>query len=357
MSGLTVAIAAGGTGGHVYPGLAVAERLRERGHGVVWLGTRDGLEARLVPEAGLAAEWLAIAGVRRKGWSARLTGPWRLAAAVVQALRALHRQRPDVVLGMGGYVAAPVGLAAWLSRRPLAVHEQNARPGLTNRLLARLARRVLTGFPGALGERGEWVGNPARAAIHDLPAPQDRYAERQGAPRLLVLGGSQGARALNRHVPAAVAAAPGAAPAVWHQAGEATLGEARQAYEAAGVPADVTPYIADMAGAYGWADLVVARAGALTVAELAAAGVPAVLVPLPWAVDDHQTANAEMLRRVGAARIVPQADVEGGALAGVLAELMGDRQRLAEQGQAARGVAKPEAAQGVVRICEELSHG
>ncbi len=357
MSALTVAIAAGGTGGHVYPGLAVAEVLQRRGHRVVWLGTRQGLEGRAVPAAGLASEWLEIGGVRGKGPRALAALPARLGRAVAVAGRALRRWQPDVVLGMGGYVAGPVGLAARLARRPLVIHEQNARAGLTNRTLARLSQRVLTGFPGALGERrGEWTGNPARAAIHALAAPQQRFAGRAGPPRLLVLGGSQGSRALNRRVPQALAEA-GEAPLIRHQAGEATLEEARTGYREAGVSAEVVPFIDDMAGAYGWADLVVARAGALTVAELAAAGVPAVLVPLPWAVDDHQTANAAQLREVGAAQVVPQADVEAGVLAQLLPGLLADRERLAGMAGMARSVARPDAAERIATVCEEVVYG
>ncbi len=356
MSALTVAIAAGGTGGHVYPGVAVAEVLQRRGHRVVWLGTCQGLEGRVVPAAGLASEWLEIGGLRGKGPRALAALPGRLGRAVAVASRALRRWQPDVVLGMGGYVAGPVGLAARLGRRPLVVHEQNARAGLTNRTLARLSQRALTGFPGALGGRGEWTGNPARAAIHALAAPQQRYAGRTGPPRLLVLGGSQGARALNRAVPRAVAEA-GQAPQILHQAGEATLEEARTGYHEAGVRAEVVPFIEDMAGAYGWADLVVARAGALTVAELAAAGVPAVLVPLPWAADDHQTANAAQLREVGAARVVPQAEVEEGALAQLLPSLLADRERLAGMAGVARSAARPDAAERIATVCEEVAHG
>ena len=356
MSTRTIAIAAGGTGGHVLPGLAVAERLRAAGHEVVWLGTRGGLEGRLVPDAGLRAEWLTIGGLRGKGLRTLAAAPWRLARAVAGAASALRRNRVDAVLGLGGYVAAPAGLAAWLTRRPLVVHEQNARAGATNRYLARLARRVLTGFPEAL-PGGEWVGNPVREAIAALPEPTGRFAERSGPARVLVLGGSQGARALNRHVPQALAAAGAAVGEVRHQAGEATLDEARAAYAEAGVAADVVPYIEDMAEAYARADLVIARAGALTVCELAAAGVPAVLVPLPWAADDHQTANAAVLERAGAARICPQPELEQGALAGVLPELLADRERLAEQAAAARTAARPDAADRVAAVCEEVAHG
>lgn len=355
MSRGTVAIAAGGTGGHVFPGLAVAAALQERGWRVVWIGTRGGLEARAVPEAGLEVAWLEVRGLRGKGRLAAVAAPARLLRAVAAAAAILRRQRVDVVLGMGGYVAGPAGLAARATRRPLVVHEQNARAGLTNRVLARLARRVLTGFPEALGERGRWVGNPTRARLHEVPPPAARLARREGPPRVLVLGGSQGARALNRGVPAALAEYAGQAPQVRHQAGTRTLAEAQEAYRSAGVAAEVMPFIDDMAEAYAWADLVIARAGALTVAELAAVGAASVLVPLPWAVDDHQSANAEQLRRAGAARIVPQPALEAGELAGELAGLLADRRRLQGMAEAARTVACPEAAARVAAACQEVA--
>ena len=357
MTNPTVAIAAGGTGGHVYPGLAVAEELRQRGCEVVWIGTRYGLEGQVVTQRQFPVEWLETRALRGKGWVAKLAMPWRLARAVYTAARIIGRQRPDVVLGMGAYIAGPVGIAAWLMRVPLVIHEQNAVAGLANRLLAPLCQRVLTGSSAVMSKRGEHVGNPVRGEITRLVPPEQRYARRQGPPRLLVLGGSQGAQALNRAVPAAMAKWPAdlPLPRIVHQAGEKTMHEAQEGYHQAGIEAEVVPFVEDMAGAYEWADLVVARAGALTVAELAAAGSPAVLVPLPWAVDDHQRVNAELLGQAGGARVLPQAAIENGQLALLLPQLLGDRQRLQLQkmGEAARSVAIFNAAERVAEICLE----
>lgn len=353
----TVAIAAGGTGGHVYPGLAVAEALRKRGCEVVWIGTRYGLEGQVVAQRQLPIEWLETRALRGKGLATKLALPWRMVRAVYMAGKILARHKPDVVLGMGAYLAAPVGIAARMRRIPLIIHEQNAVAGLANRLLAPLCQRVLTGFAGVMSKRAEHVGNPVRSEITRLVPPEQRYARRQGPPRLLVLGGSQGAQALNREVPAAMANWPAdlPLPRIVHQAGEKTMHEAQEGYRQAGIEAEVVTFVEDMAGAYEWADLVVARAGALTVAELAAAGSPAVLVPLPWAVDDHQRFNAELLGRSGGARVLPQAAIENGQLATLLPQLLGDRQRmqLQKMGEAARSVAITDAAERVAQICLE----
>ncbi|MBK1735605.1 undecaprenyldiphospho-muramoylpentapeptide beta-N-acetylglucosaminyltransferase [Halorhodospira abdelmalekii] len=358
MSKPIVAIAAGGTGGHVYPGLAVAEVLRERGCEVLWIGTQHGLEARVVPQRQIAFEALEVRGLRGKGLGAKLAAPWRLWKAMSAAGRLLAERQPAALLGMGGYLSGPVALAARRCGVPLLIHEQNAVAGLTNRILAPLCRRVLTGFPDVLGSRGEWVGNPVRAEVIRIPPPEQRYARRQGPPRLLVLGGSQGALMLNRAVPEALSQWPTdlPPPRVVHQAGEQTIDEAVQRYHRAGIEAEVVPFIEDMAGAYEWADLVVARAGALSVSELAVAGVPSVLVPLPWAADDHQRFNAEMLGRVGGARVLPQAAVINGQLTKLLPQLVGDRQRLELQrmGEAARSVAVTDAAERVAEACLEV---
>ncbi|MGH8561955.1 MAG: undecaprenyldiphospho-muramoylpentapeptide beta-N-acetylglucosaminyltransferase, partial [Nevskiales bacterium] len=292
---------AGGTGGHVFPALAVAERLRELGHRVVWMGTQAGLEARVVPAHGLPIEWITIAGVRGKGLLTLLLAPLELLRALLQAIGILRRYRPQVVIGLGGFVAGPGGFAAWLLGRPLIIHEQNAIAGLTNRLLARLARRVLEAFPDTFPVSGKrlTVGNPVRPEIAALPPPEQRLAGRSGAVRMLVLGGSLGALALNRGVPQALALLPPELrPDVRHQAGR-TLDEANKAYAAAGLDIQPEAFIEDMAAAYAWADLLVCRAGALTVAELAAAGLPALLIPFPHAVDDHQSANAHYLVSAG----------------------------------------------------------
>jgi UDP-N-acetylglucosamine--N-acetylmuramyl-(pentapeptide) pyrophosphoryl-undecaprenol N-acetylglucosamine transferase len=344
---MKVAIMAGGTGGHVFPALAVAERLRDLGHEVVWMGTRDGLEARVVPEQGFGIEWITIHGLRGRGLGRWLGAPLRLLRALVQALRILHRQRPAVVLGMGGFAAGPGGVAAWLLRQPLVIHEQNAAAGMTNRWLSRLARRGLQAFPGAL-PKAHTVGNPVRADFAHIPAPAQRLAGRTGAMRLLVLGGSQGARALNECVPQALAQVPPVQrPAVWHQGGR-TLDTARTAYQAAGVQARLDAFIDDMPAAYAWADLVLCRAGAMTVAELAAAGVGAVLVPFPHATDDHQTRNAGFLVRAGAALLLPERELDTSRLAALVAQLGADRARLLAMAQAARAVASPGALEAIV---------
>ena len=351
-----VLVMAGGTGGHVFPALAVAEALRARGLEVVWMGTRLGLEARVVPAAGIDVEWITIGGLRGKTLATRLVAPFKICLAVMQALRIMLRLRPAVVLGMGGYAAGPGGFAAWLTRRPLVIHEQNAVAGTTNRLLARLARRVLAAFPGAFpdGINAEVVGNPVRPAIAALPHPNQRYPQRNGPIRLLVLGGSQGALALNESVPAALAHLPERLrPEVRHQAGRNTLDVARAAYRKHGVDAEVTEFIDDMAEAYGWADLVICRAGALTVSELAAAGLPAVLVPFPAAVDNHQTLNGGYLVAAGAAVLVPERQLGHERLARVLAGLLADRGRLHDMARRARGAARPEALEAIERVLLE----
>jgi UDP-N-acetylglucosamine--N-acetylmuramyl-(pentapeptide) pyrophosphoryl-undecaprenol N-acetylglucosamine transferase len=354
--GARVLVMAGGTGGHVFPALAVAEALRARGLEVVWMGTRLGLEARIVPAAGIAVEWISIGGLRGKNFGTRLAAPFKVGLAVCQALRIMLRIKPAVVLGMGGYAAGPGGIAAWLARRPLVIHEQNAIAGTTNRILARLARRVLSAFPGAFpyGVTTEVVGNPVRAAIAALPAPDVRFADRTGPGRLLVLGGSQGALALNEAVPEALARLPEPLrPQVRHQAGRNTLEIAQAAYARVGVAAEVTEFIDDIAEAYGWADLAICRAGALTVSELAAAGVPAVLVPFPAAVDDHQTLNGGYLVAAGGAVLVPEQQLGSARLARVLAGLLGDRNRLLDMARRARGAARPQALAAIERALLE----
>jgi len=348
-----VMIMAGGTGGHIFPGLALARELARRDVPVVWLGSRGGLEQRLVPEAGIALRTIDIQALRGKGIATMLLAPWRLLRAVWQALRVLRAERPRAVVSFGGFAAGPGGLAAWLQRRPLLVHEQNRIPGVTNRLLAKMARRVLCGFEGAFGPgRGEAVGNPVRAEIAALPEPAQRLAGRDGPMRLLVLGGSQGARALNMALPQALAAA-GVAIEVRHQCGERQHEAARQAYADSGVAVSLEPFIADMAQAYAWADLVVARAGALTLAEIAAAGIGAILVPFPHAVDDHQTANARVFVDAGAARLLPESTQLADKLRDQLRELASDAPHRLQMAQAARRLAWPDAAARVAGIVLE----
>jgi UDP-N-acetylglucosamine--N-acetylmuramyl-(pentapeptide) pyrophosphoryl-undecaprenol N-acetylglucosamine transferase len=346
-----ILIMAGGTGGHVFPALAVARALHRNDEEVVWLGTRQGFEADLIPREGIPLEWTRVSGLRGKGVLNWLLGPLKLIVAVFDALGVLIRRRPKAVLGMGGFASGPGGFAAWLLRKPLIIHEQNSVAGLTNRLLAGLAREVLEAFPGSFSGRVKTrlVGNPVREDIAALPDPSQRLGERQGPLRVLVLGGSQGARVLNEIVPAAIGLLPeDERPEVWHQTGVATSDVAKEAYAHAGVLAKLDPFIDDVAKAYGWADMVICRAGALTISELAVAGLGAVLVPYPSAVDDHQTGNAEYLVGAGAGVLMPQPDFTAEALAAELAECIADRQLVIERAVNARSLAKPNATRDVV---------
>lgn len=357
---MKVVIMAGGTGGHVFPALAVADVLRARGHDVTWVGTRAGLEARVVPAAGIAMEWIEVGGLRGKGLSTLLMSPWRVTRALLQAWRIFRRLRPAAALGMGGFASGPGGLAARLSGCPLVLHEQNAVPGVTNRVLSHITTHILEGFPGsfATARRAEYVGNPVRAAIASLPPPQQRFAGRKGAVRLLVIGGSQGARALNETLPAAIAQLDAAQyPEIWHQTGARDTASVITSYRQHSVTARVTPFIEDMAEAYGWADLVVCRAGALTIAELTAAGLGAVLVPFAAAVDDHQTRNAVFLVQAGAAELLSQSQLSAASLKPLLQHLLANRQLLLDMAQRARGLAKPDAAIKVAKICLQAGGG
>ena len=347
-----VLVMAGGTGGHVFPALAVAHRLRSLGVEVVWMGTRTGLEARLVPEAGYPVEWVTVTGLRGKksiGWMA----PWRLLRALWEALLAVHRVKPEVVLGMGGFATGPGGVAAWLLRRPLVIHEQNSIAGLTNRLLARLAKRVLVAFPNTFPATQSVVltGNPIRPEIAAL-ATEPRKATAEGGQEnwhLLVLGGSQGATALNRALPVALARLPlEKRPIVWHQSGGLLLESTQAAYQEAGVVARIEPFVVDMAAAYQWADLVLCRSGALTVAEVAAASVGSILVPYPHAVDDHQTRNAGLLVDAGAAVLLPQSSLHADRLLEIIESISNAPERLRSMGECARTVAQPTATALVV---------
>ena len=355
-----IMIMAGGTGGHVFPGLAVAEVLRARQSAVVWLGTRRGLEARVVPQNGIDMEWISISGLRGRGILAWLSAPFQIALAIVQVLVTLRRRRPAAVLGMGGFVAGPGGIAAWLARKPLLIHEQNAVPGTTNRLLSRFAERVFEAFPGTFPSsvRAEWIGNPIRRSIVAVDSPRERFAARQGQRRrLLVLGGSQGARILNRTLPRALAQMSAAQrPDVWHQAGSG-LEETRKAYADFGVDARVDGFIEDVASAYQWADLVVARAGALTVAELSAAGVGAVLIPFRYATDDHQTRNARHFVGGGAGVQIAEPDLTPESLARELGGLLRDSGKLVAMAEAARRQAKGDAAEKLAAACLALAEG
>nr|WP_276208958.1 undecaprenyldiphospho-muramoylpentapeptide beta-N-acetylglucosaminyltransferase [Aeromonas rivipollensis] len=349
-------VMAGGTGGHVFPGLAVADRLKAQGWTIHWLGTADRMEAELVPAHGYPISFIDIQGVRGNGIKRLLVAPYRIVKSVLQARRVLKNIRPDVVLGMGGFASGPGGVAAWLSGIPLLLHEQNAAAGLTNKLLARLAKRVLMAFPGAFAPsaRTAVVGNPVRPEVVALPDPQLRSSSEP--LRLLIIGGSLGARVLNEQVPPAVASA-GVPIEVRHQCGKGNRETVAQAYAEQGVEAEVSEFIKDMADAYAWADLVVCRAGALTVSEVAAAGVAAIFVPLPHAVDDHQTRNALTLVDGGAAEFLPQSELTPASLAARLSWLAGRRETLLNMAQAARRVAIIDAAERVADECKRLASG
>jgi UDP-N-acetylglucosamine--N-acetylmuramyl-(pentapeptide) pyrophosphoryl-undecaprenol N-acetylglucosamine transferase len=344
-------IMAGGTGGHVFPGLAVADYLREAGWRVIWLGAKTGMEAALVPKRGYDMAWVSFSGLRGKGPLTFFLLPAKLLLAFWQSARAIFAHRPDVVLGMGGYISFPGGMMAALFGKPLVVHEQNAIPGLANKVLAGVADRVLCAFPGAL-KGATLTGNPVRPGIAAMAAPESRYAGRSGPLRVLVVGGSLGAKVFNDVVPRALALLSGPRPLVTHQSGAQHAESLRQAYSSAGVQARTQAFIDDMAAAYAEADLVVCRAGATTVAEIAAAGVASVLVPYPHAVDDHQTANARFLADAGAAVLLPQSELS----AERLAELLGgfDRVRLRDMARRARSLARPDATSAVAMACAEL---
>ena len=351
----TLMVMAGGTGGHIFAGIAVAEELRARGWRIVWMGNPDGMEARIVPARGYETAWVRFGALRGKGLVRKLLLPLNLLRGFWQALRALRRVRPDVVLGMGGYITFPGGMMAALLGRPLVLHESNSVAGLANRVLAKVADRVLSGFPEVL-EKAEWLGNPVRADIAAVVPPAERMAGREGPLRVLVVGGSLGAAVLNETVPQALLRLPAEQrPVVVHQAGERQIEALRAAYARAQVEGDLRPFIADMAAAYADADLVICRAGALTVAELAAAGVASLLVPFPHAVDDHQTGNARFLADRAGAYLLPQSELTPERLAGILASL--DRGRLLQMAENARALAKPLAAVAVANACAELAGG
>lgn len=342
-----VLIMAGGTGGHIFPALAVAQQLTLLGIEVIWIGTKAGLEARLVPEAGYQIEWITVTGLRGKGLINWLLAPWRLIRAFLEALSIIRKISPTVVLGMGGFASGPGGLAAWLLRRPLVIHEQNAIAGLTNRILARLATRVLEAFPDTFNLNAIFTGNPVRAEIAALA--KVTRSECHQPWHLLVLGGSQGAAALNTVLPIAIAQLPQPLrPEIWHQSGKQLFESTSASYQTVAINAQIAPFITDMAAAYHWADLVICRAGALTIAEVAAAGVAAVLVPYPHAVDDHQTKNAQLLVDAGAAVLLPQTQFSPERLAEILRNFGEHPEQLNKMGQAAYQVARPNATAEVV---------
>jgi UDP-N-acetylglucosamine--N-acetylmuramyl-(pentapeptide) pyrophosphoryl-undecaprenol N-acetylglucosamine transferase len=355
-TGEGVLIMAGGTGGHIFPGLAVADVLQRRDIPVRWLGAEGGMESRSVPEAGIELDQVTIAGLRGKGLNRWIRMPFMLLRAVWQARGLLEANRPECAISFGGYAAAPGGIAAWTKGIPLLVHEQNRIPGLTNRLLARISRRILQGFPETFPADMSPVdcGNPVRREVAALLEPQSRLAGRTDPVRVLVTGGSQGAQVLNLVVPEALKMLHSSVVfEVRHQAGAKRVDEARTAYAAVGLSAEIIPFISDMAEVYEWADLVICRSGALTVAELAAAGVASVLVPFAHAVDDHQTRNAEYLADGGAAVILPQDALNPRQLALTLEPLLSDRDELLSMACSARRLAIPGAAEKVVEACSE----
>jgi len=349
----TILIMAGGTGGHVFPALAVADYLRDKGWRVVWLGTKSGMEATLVPPLGYEMQWVRFSGLRGKGFLRMALLPLNLLVAFWQCAQAIFRVRPNVVLGMGGYVSFPGGMMASLLNRPLVIHEQNSVAGLANRVLAQVADCILSGFPNVL-KKGEWCGNPVRSEIASLPEPSSRYARRDGPIRVLVVGGSLGAQALNETVPRSLSLIPeGIRPVVTHQSGKTHIDALHAAYETAKVSAKTVDFIHDMARSYAESDLVICRAGALTCAELAAAGVASVLVPFPYAVDDHQTHNARFLERAGAAVLMPQQELAPRKLADLLMSFT--REKLLSMALRARELARPRATQDVAGACEVVA--
>lgn len=353
-----IMIMAGGTGGHVYPALAVAECLRAQGVPLFWLGTPRGIENRVVPEHGIELLTIGVGGVRGKGLKSKLAAPLRVVAAILQALYICCLRRPAAVLGMGGFASGPGGIAAWLLRIPLLIHEQNRIAGTTNRILARCAAQIMQGFPGtfAADARPVTTGNPVRRAIAELPARKPAGAS--GSLNVLVLGGSQGAQRLNRVVPRGLERLQRRMQVnVWHQCGEQHLSETRDLY--AGLPlrqVRLDPFIVNMASAYNWADIAVCRAGALTIAELCAAGLASILVPFPFAIDDHQAANARFLRDAGAALLLPENELTEAGIEELLWQLCRAGGRLSELARNARRCAFPGAAQAVAALCLEHVH-
>lgn len=350
----TLMVMAGGTGGHVYPAMAVADYLKAQGWHIVWLCTQGGMENRLIEGKGYDKAMIRMQGVRGKGLLGWILLPVKLVKAFSQSMKALRQHQPDVVLGMGGFAAFPGGLMAKLLGKPLVIHEQNSVAGLTNRVLARLATRTLAAFPAAFGDKATLVGNPVRADITAPAQPEQRFVGREGALRLLVVGGSLGAHALNEVIPKAIALLPEEKrPQIIHQAGVKHIETLNANYEKAGVAADTRAYIDDMASMYAWADFVICRAGALTVAEVSAVGLGGLMVPFPYAVDDHQTTNAAYLAEAGAAMLVQQKALTTEKLAKILGEL--SREQCLDMAKKARALGKPDATADVAAICKEVA--
>ena len=347
----SILIMAGGTGGHIFPGLAVAEQMRAAGWDVVWMGARGGMEERLVPRHGYRTAWIRAKAARGKGLLQKLLLPANLLYSFWESARHIRAVRPSVVLGLGGYVAFPGGMMASLLNRPLALHEQNAIAGLANRVLSQVSDKVMVAFPEAL-KGAEWTGNPVRAEIAAIAPPEKRFESRHGQIRILVVGGSLGAQALNEALPKAISLLP-EKPRVVHQAGEKHLESLKANYLAARVEGELVAFIDDMARRYAEADLVICRAGAVTIAELSAGGMASILVPFPHAVDDHQTANAKFLSERGAAILIQQRDLSPEKLAALIRSM--DRTKLLDMAKKARALGKPDAAQIVAQRCMEIA--
>jgi UDP-N-acetylglucosamine--N-acetylmuramyl-(pentapeptide) pyrophosphoryl-undecaprenol N-acetylglucosamine transferase len=353
-----VLIMAGGTGGHVFPGLVVAKFLNANGVDVHWLGTQQGIESRLIPAENIPLHKITINGLRGKGMKSLLAAPFKISLAIKQSLSVIREVKPDVVIGMGGFVSGPGGIASWLSHCPLIIHEQNAKAGLTNKVLARFSRCILEGFPDVFGQQSKVfaVGNPVRNEIAMLPPPSIRTHASSGF-RLLVLGGSLGAQGLNDIVPKALSQlSVGDRPEVWHQTGDKHIETAKKSYESRGVEAKLTPFITNMAEAYAWADMVLCRSGASTVAELCAAGLGAILVPYPYAVDDHQTANANFMVRNGAALCVQQSELTEQRLADIIKQFSQGRDKHLKMAEAAYQLRKVNVAEKIYKIlCDVIN--
>lgn len=352
-----VLIMAGGTGGHIFPGLAIAKKMREEGIEVNWLGTQQGVEAKWVPEADIPIHFISISGVRGKGIKDQILAPFRIMVALVQSILIIRKLKPDVVIGLGGFVSGPGGLACWILGTKLVIHEQNAKPGSTNKLLSKIANRILEAFPDTFKHRRNvyTVGNPVRAEILCLPSPDQRFTHAEPVQRLLVLGGSLGAQAINLLLPKALATLPEAKrPAILHQTGEKHLADTQKAYEMVGVKGEIVPFIVEMDKAYSWADVVLCRAGALTITELCAVGLGAILVPFPYAIDDHQTANAQFMANQQAAIVVQQADLSVESLAQLLEKVVNSSGECIKMAKAAYTLREADATDKIINICKEI---
>lgn len=356
MDANTVLIMAGGTGGHVFPGLAIAEELAARGIHTEWLGTAAGIESKLVPDRKILLHCIPVRGIRGKGLKQIIMSPFNIVRAVVSAMRVIKKVKPKLVLGFGGYASGPGGLAAKISGIPLIIHEQNAVAGTTNRLLSKIAKKVFMAFPCGL-KNGVCIGNPVRTAIEAIAEPETRMSKRDGKINILVLGGSRGAKAINDLVPAALAKVDHNIFNVWHQTGVGKDLETRVAYEPIKDRVRVEEFISDVAEAYTWADIAICRAGALTVSEVAAVGLASIFIPFPYAIDNHQTQNARFLQEVGAAVIKQQNELDVNVLKEMLTNILSDRSELLVMAKKARAMAKPEAAKKVADYCEELLYG